>query len=327
MDNGSKVSVIIPVYNGGKYLQRCLNSVSNQHYEQLEIIIINDGSTDNTSLICDEYVTKENRAIVISQENQGVSAARNAGLDIATGDYIYFLDADDYILTNGIKDLMSKACNTSADIVVAGYYVGDQFDKVEISPYHTNDLENYLCSILTGKNHSALWNKLFRSRLFEEVRFPEDICYMEDRAIIVSIIVRYKPKIFFMDEPVYFYFQNKSSITNSGNTKLLEQFSSHLFILNILSFADFNKKVLCSFLDGVCHSVLYILRNIKIKYFSYAVYIMRDFYSELYRLGLGRVLNIKHRVIFRLCTLPKLMIVLIVFPIRFILNIKNKLDL
>ena len=119
MIDNPKVSIIIPVFNGEPFLDRCLSSVINQSYNNIEIIIINDGSTDNTQSICESYSKNDPRVIIINKKNEGVSTARNVGLDTAVGDYIYFVDADDYVLEDGIEKLVKKAIDNAADIIVA----------------------------------------------------------------------------------------------------------------------------------------------------------------------------------------------------------------
>lgn len=118
-----KVSVVIPVYNVEKYLCECVDSALNQTYENVEIILVDDGATDSSGLICDGYAQKDSRVVVIHRENGGLSAARNTGLDAATGEYIYFLDSDDYIEKNTISDLVSTIEQEKADVVFFDGYV------------------------------------------------------------------------------------------------------------------------------------------------------------------------------------------------------------
>lgn len=119
--NDLLISVIIPVYMAEKFLHRCVNSVLNQTYQNFEIILINDGSKDKSGMICDEYAKKDKRIKVIHQENQGVSAARNKGLDMARGEWIYFLDSDDYISPKSFELLMCVQKEDDYDIVASGH--------------------------------------------------------------------------------------------------------------------------------------------------------------------------------------------------------------
>lgn len=116
MTESKKISVIVPVYNVGEYLRQCVDSILSQTYSNLEIIAVNDGSTDGSGAILDEYREKDIRLIAIHQENQGVSAARNKGLDVATGDYIAFVDADDYIHPEMYEKLVKALEDNQADI-------------------------------------------------------------------------------------------------------------------------------------------------------------------------------------------------------------------
>ena len=116
------VSVIIPVYNAEKYLRRCLDSVVNQTYKDIEIIVVDDGSTDGSAVICDEYAARDNRFIVIHQKNGGVSVARQTGLEAVKGDYICFVDADDCIDSKMIDELFQEADTTNSDMIICDYY-------------------------------------------------------------------------------------------------------------------------------------------------------------------------------------------------------------
>ena len=117
MDNQALISVIIPVYNVEEYLRECIDSVLNQTFSDFEVILVNDGSTDSSGEICDEYVEKDERVTVIHQKNGGLSVARNIGLSEANGKYVYFLDSDDYISENALATLLNIAENDSSDIV------------------------------------------------------------------------------------------------------------------------------------------------------------------------------------------------------------------
>lgn len=116
------VSVIVPVYKVEKYLHRCIDSIINQTYKNLEIILVDDGSPDNCGKICDEYAEKDNRIKVIHKSNGGLSSARNAGLDVANGDYVYFVDSDDYIDTKLVEDNLNLAIEHDADMVCFNYF-------------------------------------------------------------------------------------------------------------------------------------------------------------------------------------------------------------
>ena len=137
MKNNPVVSVIIPVYNVEKYLEECIDSVLAQTYQNIEIILVDDGSTDSSGLICDRYAEKNTNISVIHQKNSGLSAARNSGLNKANGDYIYFLDSDDYISADAIEKLFSIAENDKSDIVFFDAYLSQIKPEESVEPSST----------------------------------------------------------------------------------------------------------------------------------------------------------------------------------------------
>ena len=171
------VSVIIPIYKVEPYLIRCLDSVVNQTYKNLEIILVDDGSPDKCPQICDEYAKKDNRIIVIHQENGGLSAARNAGLDICKGEYVSFVDSDDWVAKEYIEDLFNICQQENSEIAICNHI---RVNDSQI-PYEDNDLyiKSYrsldALNILIYKAPDSFvvsWGKLYKKELFNNVRFP-----------------------------------------------------------------------------------------------------------------------------------------------------------
>ena len=121
MNDDIVISIIVPIYNTEKYLNECVDSIINQTYKNIEIILVNDGSTDNCLKICDEYAKKDKRVKVIHKENGGLSSARNSGLDILTGKYVCFIDSDDYVATTFVYDMFNLITKYNADIVEGSY--------------------------------------------------------------------------------------------------------------------------------------------------------------------------------------------------------------
>jgi glycosyltransferase involved in cell wall biosynthesis len=228
------ISVIIPAYNESDGILGCLESISAQTFDDFEIIVVDDGSKDNTVKVCEDYAEREPRLRVIKKVNGGVSSARNIGLENARGQFIYFADADDYVLPDCLKVLFHTAVSENADIVVGNFYIGKGAQRSLIEQTFCANHEQFISSILSGKNHSALWNKLFRRSLFDQIRFPVDICYMEDRVVLCNIASRCKPKIRFVSNPVYVYVQNAKSASNSGGPVLFQALDAHCRILSIL---------------------------------------------------------------------------------------------
>ncbi|WP_298737842.1 glycosyltransferase [uncultured Psychrobacter sp.] len=299
-----KVSIIIPVYNGEQFLERCLESVSSQTYKNIEIIIINDGSTDNTKNICELYLQKEPRARVIHKKNGGVSISRNIGLDLAIGEYIYFVDADDYVLQNGIERLVNKAIRNLADLVVAEYYVAYDTKKTKISPLNIKKSNDFLCSILSGKNHSALWNKLFSRRLFDEIKFPADVCYIEDKVLISQILMTYQPKIDFLNAPVYVYWQYEQSVTNSNDRRVMDILAAHINIESYLDEFTVDENIRTAFASSTYSCLWFILTTVDKQFLEEAVIIAKQHIEDMRKYRKYSALSPKVRFLLLSLKLP-----------------------
>lgn len=216
-----KISVIIPVYNVEEcYLYKCIESVISQTYHNIEIILINDGSTDNSGVICDEFAKKDNRIVVIHKENGGQSSARNFGINIAKGEYYSFVDADDYIDINMFKDLIYIARTEKADIIQCGF---TKVDETSNTPY-VNNHNNYIKRIkLTEaldqfyKNNllsSIVCDKIFKKNIFYSLRFPLGQT-MEDAYILSNIYAEISTDIIIVSNVYYYYLVRNGSTMNS----------------------------------------------------------------------------------------------------------------
>ena len=214
--------MIIPVYNVEKYLHRCLDSVIAQTYQNLEIICVDDGSIDESGRICDQYAVRDARIKVIHQENQGLSAARNRGLDVAEGEYIAFVDSDDYILEGMYKKMLDKLLDYSVDLCVCQWQYefsdGRQVVKKQnIDPaiYGRKASLEFARFLYMGNYESgvvvAAWNKLYRRALFDTIRFEGRI--HEDEAFCGRIMAK-NISVYVMEEQFYVYAQNGDSLTN-----------------------------------------------------------------------------------------------------------------
>ena len=216
------ISVIIPVYNVEKYLRRCLDSVIAQTYQKLEIICVDDGSIDDSGKICDQYAVRDARIKVIHQENQGLSAARNRGLDAAEGEYIAFVDSDDYILEDMYKKMLDKLLNYNVDLCVCQclYEFSDGRQVVKrknIDPtiYGRKASLEFARFLYMGNYENgvvvAAWNKLYRRVLLDKIRFEGRI--HEDEAFCGRIMAK-NISVYVMEEQFYVYAQNGDSLTN-----------------------------------------------------------------------------------------------------------------
>lgn len=213
------ISVIVPVYNVEEYLDCCIKSIVKQTYNELEIILIDDGSTDSSGSICDKYSKSDSRIVVIHKENGGVSSSRNAGLDNATGEYLAFVDADDYVEEQYIEKLYNACIKHSADMSICDYY---DFDENKV--YNSKDNKSYeriidkdnllIFDSKSNINGVALWNKLYKTSLFKGLRFPENrVC--EDTAVSYNVVYK-ASKIVHLQEKLYWYRSREGSIMHSA---------------------------------------------------------------------------------------------------------------
>ena len=222
-----KVSVIIPVYNAEKYLHECLDSIVNQTLKEIEIICVNDGSTDNSLSILEEYRQKDNRITILTQENKGAGAARNAGLNIAKGEYLSFLDSDDYFDYTMLNKAYNKAVENNTDIVIFDTIVFNSSTKEYIkTPWRFNrnnfprvfpfTYRDITKGIFSAFSHEA-WNKIFKRDFistqgifFQEIRRSDDIFFVWSAMICAN-------KIDIVDEPLIYYRRGLSSNLESTN--------------------------------------------------------------------------------------------------------------
>lgn len=213
-----KVSVIIPVYNVEMYLRRCIDSVLNQPFDDTEIILIDDGTTDNSGAICDEYAKSDNRIRVIHKENGGLSDARNAGIEAATGENIFFIDGDDFIENNALSILYDNMKKENADISAGGIFNCYQNKKVPQYPkieYRTYSGPEALREVLAGKIiPGSICGKLIKAELLNTLRFRVGRTY-EDAFIMPNLMLS-AGKVVATTEPLYNYYHRAGSITTTA---------------------------------------------------------------------------------------------------------------
>ena len=216
--NSPLVSIIVPIYNVSEWLPRCLDSIKAQSYDNLEILLVNDGSTDDSKAICEKYAKADKRFVLINKKNGGVSSARNAGVNAATGSLITFIDPDDYVTDDYVAFLFKTISSPEADISSCGYTVHYPDTGAKLQCYsdekYSLDTKTALVDLLYDKHPGfgvALWGKMFRAELFEGIRFPEGKLF-EDTAVIFSLVGKAK-KINLNLKSKYNYIVRNDSIT------------------------------------------------------------------------------------------------------------------
>ncbi|MCM1338656.1 MAG: glycosyltransferase [Muribaculaceae bacterium] len=226
-----KISIIIPVYNAEKFLRRCLDSLINQTLKDIEIICVNDSSTDNSLAILNEYAQIDNRIVVISQENSGPSEARNRGLDIAKGEYIGFVDSDDWVSLDYFENLYNAAKENNADIAAAGIIKLDERRKREFLTFKTKTItadfkENCLALDIPSKTY--VWNKIYLREKLDKynLRFKAGV-YYEDMIFTTRVLEKLE-KIVTVPDIRYYYWKNKNSIVFQKTKKHKEDYKAAL---------------------------------------------------------------------------------------------------
>lgn len=255
------VSIIVPVYNAQKGLSRCLESICSQTYQELEIIVLNDGSTDDSLAICEQFRAKDPRLVVVDKENEGVSRTRNAGLALAQGDYIQFADSDDVLDPDYTQNLVQAALEHSADLVIAPYWmvipsnssktghaletlqeslgIEPEAPKTEVHKYgflpqgvySREDYARRLMQQPASFYYGVLWNKLYRREIImaHNIRCDEEFTWSEDMLFNLSYI-RYAESFYAIRTPLYYYARHrKHSLSASVNPAQVVTTKASLF--------------------------------------------------------------------------------------------------
>ncbi len=218
------VSVIVPVYNVSKYLDQCIGSLLKQSYKDQEIILVNDGSTDKSFLICEEYRKKDPRIRLISQENAGLSAARNRGIEAAGGDYLCFLDSDDWLEENFLERMVSVHEETGSDVTICNYkafdeeksvvYVYQSFEEKYVKEFTPSEwFRNIYGNGDFSTNFVVAWGKLYNRSLFENIRYPLGKIAEDDYTTYFAYLL--SEKIAYIHEPLYIYRKTPTGISKT----------------------------------------------------------------------------------------------------------------
>lgn len=225
-----KISIIIPIYNAERYLKECLDSIIYQKYQNIELILINDGSIDNSDIICKDYARKDKRIKLIKQKNSGVSSARNVGINVSTGTVILFVDSDDLLEDGAIEKIVN--CIENNDLLCYGYkelYKNSCNNTVLEENFLINN-DIFLKSVyLTKEVGGYLWNKCFRADIIKKnkILFDTNLHYCED-LVFVTEYLKYCKKVYYLNKTLYMYRMRKSSVSynffNKKNITLLNSY-------------------------------------------------------------------------------------------------------
>lgn len=210
------ISIIVPVYNSEKYLAQCLSSLRDQTYTNIEVLLIDDGSSDNSASICRSFAKADKRFHYYYQENSGVSAARNKGIDLAIGEYIGFCDSDDWVEKDMYETLVSLLEKEDADASIIHFYTNDNVEMFSDQNFCVkvySGREAVLQIHLNRLSAPSLWNKLFRRTLFEGVRLHEEITNREDMLAVWELFIKAK-RVVYSNEPKYHYYVRGNSLSS-----------------------------------------------------------------------------------------------------------------
>jgi len=282
-----KISVIIPIYNTEKYLSQCIESIQKQTYSNMEIILVNDGSSDTSIDICNQYKKRDKRIILINKQNGGVASARNVGLDYATGDFIGFVDSDDYIAPEMYKKLLEAAIKLNADIVECGYIDVDNNKMPQIQHHLKATIlrGNYECShtyLLHENTTNFSWNKLFGKKIFSELRFPH-FAYSEDYVVNTKAFYECTLKVTIAG-CYYFYRHNEEGACNASfKESKLDMLEAGKSVLDFHSarFSDLCPLVMIYILEHIIMIYRQLRQKSDKKYKTYLLREYKFYYSKI----------------------------------------------
>lgn len=278
-----KISIIIPVYNVEQYLHRCVHSILNQTYTNLEIILINDGATDNSGEICDDYASKDDRILVIHQKNKGLSGARNSGLKRATGEFVGFVDSDDWIEYDMFERMMNLIQNENVDVVECGILKSlDVEDNINRQgKLNIEDRLSALKRIITNQQFSV-WRRLYKKKIIEDITFVEGK-NSEDVYFTLGVFKNIN-KIAYTSAPLYNYFVGGVSITRGGyRLKTLDTVDAALYLEDMVRNQEKDKELKQIALDFLLEIVLYNYKQLNIH--------NHLDHNDIYRLKLKKIIK------------------------------------
>ena len=311
-----EISIIVPVYNLEHLLPKCIDSILTQTFTNFELILVDDGSTDNSGNLCDEYAKLDSRIKVIHKKNGGIASARNAGLDVAEGKYIGFVDNDDYINQHMFEKLYKNAIIHSSDIVVCDYLKVDEKQYTDIKKFDEDykikqyDNIDALNQLYTPEHLTFIcpWNKLYKSSLFREIRY--EIGNIHDDESVVHKILYASYKITYIQTGLYYYVQRKKSQMNSpfnlNRLRFIYTLYDRMIFFQNNKLLDLHQKAIKHYMDSFF--VYYYMAKINLKDVNKDLQqLKRTFHNSLYNILKHKELSRNQKlgcVIF--CISPKL---------------------
>lgn len=282
MANTPLVSIVIPVYNRERYVGITLDSVIKQSYTNLEIIVVNDGSTDRSLEIIETISLSDKRIIIVNKKNEGLPSARKSGVDIATGDYVFHLDADDILDKYAIEKLVYRALETGADVVTAKFVTRYKDGDVEYKGEYFDEMSSvdYLKLMLSHKAFFCVWIRLHKRKLYldNDIVFHKEVSFGED-ALLMTQIFFYSQKVAFLDYNVIVYNRTEDSITQLDNISSKRLNELHRFPEIIDSFLQ-SKGVREKF-DLEC-GYIYVFNMIDLISYKLYDYVLSDMNKAVY---------------------------------------------
>lgn len=241
------ISIVVPIYNASLYLKDCINGLINQTYQNLEIILINDGSTDNSYDICSAFAKNDSRIILINKSNEGVSRTRSLGLSIASGKYIYFCDSDDIPEVTLVESLHEAFIKFNIQMVCCGYKILKDGISYPIECHYDSgfiDKKSIVREVCFGNSISGyLHNKMFITSIAKSIEFNSNIHICEDKIFCLDYLLKVD-KTYFLKENLYNYrFNNFGALNSSFNRKQVSKVYSDLYVYNYLASNSFDKKI------------------------------------------------------------------------------------
>lgn len=276
-----RFTIIIPVYKVEKYLHKCMDSIFQQKYADYEVILVDDGSPDFSPKICDDYAKNDNRIVVIHKENGGVVSARNAGLAVAQGQYVLFIDADDWLATDALEILDKAICqNNEPDMLLfdayrvmrektelmmqslePGYYDEKRIND-EIVPYMMYDVNQiFLTAMIMGQ----LWNKVIKRELIKEHHCSENTLYKSEDFACVYECIYFSKSFYYLKQPLYFY--NKLNESSAMTVYDATYFQNHSKVIQYISehlgkYSEVIRKQINAYnVSGICIGVFHEMRH------------------------------------------------------------------